>query len=64
MTARKEALGVLGYILLGILCFLLALALFLLLPIEQQGHRAALSDPQHAVVMELVDRRNTSPARR
>lgn len=64
MTAHKEAFGVLCYILLGILCFLLALALFLLLPIAQRGHRAAIPDPQHAVVMELVDRPSTSPARR
>ncbi|HYR02364.1 MAG TPA: hypothetical protein VES58_03395 [Syntrophobacteria bacterium] len=64
MTVHNEAFGVLCYILLAILCFLLVMALFLLLPIEHRDHRAAIPDPQHAVVMELVDSPNTSPARR
>jgi len=64
MTTRKEAFGVLGYILLAILCFLLAMALFLLLPVEHRGHRASIPDLQHAVVMDLVDSPNHSPARR
>ena len=55
MIAHKDPLIMAGYVLLAIIAFLLALALFLLLPGKRPGgHHAALLTTQSIVT--LVDR--------
>ena len=50
MTTRRESVVVFSYVFLAILCFLLVLALFLLLPVKQPGQRATLHSIQSSVV--------------
>jgi len=55
VIARKDPLIMAGYVLLAIISFLLALALFLLLPVKHPGnHHAALLTTESTVT--LVDK--------
>ncbi len=52
MIAHKDPLIMAGYVVLAIISFLLALALFLLLPVKHPGsHHAALISAQTTVTL-------------
>ncbi len=48
MILRKEPFVIFSYILLAILCFLLALALFLLLPLKRPEQHARIVNSQYS----------------
>ncbi len=49
-TLRHETLVVFSYVFLAILCFLLALALFLILPVKTVGQRLSMHSIQSSAM--------------
>ncbi len=49
-TLRHETMIVFSYVFLAILCFLLALALFLILPVKTVGQRLSMHSIQSSAV--------------
>ncbi len=49
-TLRHDTLVVFSYVFLAILCFLLALALFLILPVKTVGQRLSMHSVQSSAV--------------
>ncbi len=50
MTARRDTMAVCSYMALAILCFLVALTLFLLLPVKPPGSHVSLRGQQASIV--------------